>query len=179
MMFGYSAATKGTDDVGTMRVQLIATSNGLYPQAVELRERVLLKPIGYTAAKFASEYPEVEQKGEHFVAVIDHPSGKRVVGTVCLLPNYPERGVGKLTQMVVDEQRQREGWGGNWWRTWSGGPLANWGCTPCSVTPRSRPRVSTEKWGGNRPGRPFPRPGSGITGWSSAPPRRISAGDLP
>jgi predicted GNAT family N-acyltransferase len=94
-----------------MRVQLIATSNGLYPQAVELRERVLLKPIGYTAAKFASEYPEVEQRGEHFVAVIEHPSGKRVVGTVCLLPNYPERGVGKLTQMVVDEQRQREGLG--------------------------------------------------------------------
>lgn len=122
MMFGYSAAAasadgndsrldEGSGDVGTMRVQLIATSNGLYQQAVELRERVLLKPIGYTASKFAQEYPEVEQRGEHFVAVIDHPSGKRVVGTVCLLPNYPERGIGKLTQMVVDEQRQREGLG--------------------------------------------------------------------
>lgn len=97
--------------MGTTRVQLISTTNALYPQAVELRERVLLKPIGYTADRFASEYPEVEQRGEHFVAVIDHPSGKRVVGTVCLLPNYPERGAGKLTQMVVDEQRQREGLG--------------------------------------------------------------------
>lgn len=94
-----------------MRVQAIGINNPLYAQAEELRERVLLAPIGYTARRFAGEYPEVEAVGEHFVAVIDHPSGKRVVGTVCLLPNYPERGVGKLTQMVVDEQRQREGLG--------------------------------------------------------------------
>lgn len=97
--------------MASTRVQQIGCSSPLYAQAVELRERVLLKPIGYSAERFAREYPEVEQRGEHFVAVIEHPSGKRVIGTVCLLPNYPDRGVGKLTQMVVDEQRQREGLG--------------------------------------------------------------------
>ncbi len=97
--------------LASTRVQVIGTSSPLYRQAAELRERVLLKPIGYSAERFSKEFPEVEQRGEHFVAVIDHPSGKRVVGTACLLPNFPERGVGKLTQMVVDEQRQREGLG--------------------------------------------------------------------
>jgi predicted GNAT family N-acyltransferase len=93
------------------KVHQIGVGSPLYAQAVALRERVLLKPIGYTAERFAREYPEVDQHGEHFVAVIDHPSGKRVIGTVCLLPDHPRRGVGKLTQMVVDEQRQREGLG--------------------------------------------------------------------
>lgn len=94
-----------------MRVQIIGPNHALYPQAVDLRERVLLKPIGYSAAQFDAEYPEVRTKAEHFVSVVQHPTGDRVVGTVCLLPHFPGRGIGKLTQMVVDPQRQREGLG--------------------------------------------------------------------
>lgn len=93
------------------RVQFIGRSHPLYPQEVELRQRVLLDPIGYSMDRFCAEYPGLEDRFEHFVAVIDHPSGRRVVGCVCLLPDDPEAGVGKLMQMAVDPQRQREGIG--------------------------------------------------------------------
>jgi predicted GNAT family N-acyltransferase len=92
------------------RIALIGPNHPLYPQEVDLRERVLLEPIGYTMAKFAADFP-FEDRFEHFVAVIEHPKGKRVVGCVCLLPNHPEPGVGKLMQMAVDPQRQGEGIG--------------------------------------------------------------------
>lgn len=94
-----------------LHVQVISTTHPLYPQAVDLRSRVLLEPIGYSLDRFHAEFPGLEQRFDHIVAAIDHPSGKRVVGTVCLLPHFPERGVGKLMQMVVDPQRQREGIG--------------------------------------------------------------------
>lgn len=77
---------------------------------MELRERVLLAPIGYDIEKFSTEFVP-EDRFEHFIAVMDHPKGKRVIGCVCLLPNYPEPGIGKLMQMAVDPQRQREGIG--------------------------------------------------------------------
>lgn len=92
------------------RVMLIGPNHPLYPQEVDLRERVLLQPIGYSMAKFIADYP-VEDRFDHFVAVIEHPKGKRVVGCVCLLPDYPKPGIGKLMQMAVDPQRQREGIG--------------------------------------------------------------------
>lgn len=93
------------------RVLLIGTSHELYPQEVDLRERVLLAPVGIDVAKFRELFPGMEERFEHFVAVIDHPKGKRVVGCVCLLPGYPKPGVGKLMQMAVDPQRQGEGIG--------------------------------------------------------------------
>jgi len=93
------------------RIQIIGQNHPLYSQEVDLRQRVLLDPIGFTMEKFAKEFPGVEERFEHFIAVIEHPKGKRVVGTVCLLPNYPEKGAGKLMQMAVDPQRQREGIG--------------------------------------------------------------------
>lgn len=92
------------------RIMLIGPNHPLYPQEVELRERVLLQPIGYDMHKFSAEFP-YENRFEHFVAAIEHPKGKRVVGTVCLLPHYPAASIGKLMQMAVDPQRQGEGIG--------------------------------------------------------------------
>ncbi len=92
-------------------IRRITRDDPLYQQAVDLRNRVLLGPIGYTLEKLRKEYPGFEEKLEHFVAVIDHPKGPRVVGNVCLLPGHPAAGSGRLTQMCVDPQRQGEGLG--------------------------------------------------------------------
>ena len=89
----------------------IDRGHSLYPQEVELRERELLDPIGLDMAGLEKLFPGFEDRFEHFVAVIRHPKGERVVGVVCLLPDFPEKGVGKLMQMVVDQQRRREGIG--------------------------------------------------------------------
>ncbi len=91
--------------------QRVDRDNPLYQQAVDLRIRVLLEPIGYTMDMLKAEIPGAEEKLEHFVATVAHPTGQRVIGIVCLLPNYPEPRVGKLMQMAVDPQRQREGIG--------------------------------------------------------------------
>jgi hypothetical protein len=89
----------------------ISASDPLYSQACALRESVLLRPLGKDIAWFAGHYAEVEHRAEHFVAVLAHPAGDRVVGVVLLIPDYPEAGVGKLMQMAVDPQRQGEGIG--------------------------------------------------------------------
>ena len=85
----------------------------LYEQEVALRQSVLLDPIDYNMDMLEDEFPGFEDRFEHFVAVVEHPSGKRVIGCALLLPNYPddEPGCGKLMQMAVDRQRQREGIG--------------------------------------------------------------------
>ncbi len=90
---------------------MIGRNHPLYPQEVELRQRLLLGPVGFTMEMFEQEFPGVEDRFEHFVAVIEHPKGRRVIGCVCLLPHYPEQGTGKLMQMAVDPQRQGEGIG--------------------------------------------------------------------
>ena len=92
-------------------IRRITRDDPLYPQEVALRETVLLGPIGLDLKKFNDLFPGAEEQFEHFVAVFDHPSGPRVVGTALLLPNYPKPGVGKLMQMAVDLQRQGEGIG--------------------------------------------------------------------
>ncbi|MDX2114314.1 MAG: GNAT family N-acetyltransferase [Planctomycetota bacterium] len=92
-------------------MQVITTDHPLHSQALELRARVLLEPIGYSIERFHGEYSGLEERFEQFVAVIDHPKGRRVIGTACLLAHYPERGVGKLMQMAVDPQRRGEGIG--------------------------------------------------------------------
>ena len=91
--------------------QRIDRESPLYEQAVDLRMRVLLEPIGYTMEMLEAEIPGAEAKLEHFVATVDHPKGRRVIGIVCLLADYPKEGLGKLMQMAVDPQRQREGIG--------------------------------------------------------------------
>lgn len=94
-----------------IRVLRIDQSHPLYEQEVALREKVLLEPIGLDMEGLEQLFPGAEAAFEHVVAVVDHPSGERVVGVVCLLPDYPEKGTAKLMQMVVDPQRQKEGIG--------------------------------------------------------------------
>jgi len=94
-----------------VRIARIDRNHRLYPQEVDLRQRVLLDPINYSLAQFEKDFPGFEERFEHFVAVIAHPTGDRVIGCVVLLPDYPEKGHGKLMQMAVDPQRQREGIG--------------------------------------------------------------------
>lgn len=93
-----------------IRVQRITPKSPQYPSAVALRESVLLGPIGYTHARFMAEYPGIDDRAEHFVAVMDHPTGQRVVGCLLLLPE-PQGGGAKVMQMAVDPQRQGEGLG--------------------------------------------------------------------
>ena len=93
------------------RIKRISTESPLYAQECDLRELVLLHPIGYDMARFHAEYSGMEEGFDHFVAVVDHPSGARVVGCALLRPNYPENGVGKVMQVAVDPQRQGEGIG--------------------------------------------------------------------
>ena len=83
----------------------------LYEQEVALRQSVLLDPINYTMEMLEEEFPGFEERFEHFVAVLAHPSGLRVVGCALLLPDAEGRDTGKLMQMAVDPQRRREGIG--------------------------------------------------------------------
>lgn len=93
------------------QIRRITLDDPLYPQECALREAVLLRPLGLSMVDMRREFPGVEERFEHFVAVFDHPAGPRVIGCAALLPNYPEPGMGKLMQMAVDLQRQGEGIG--------------------------------------------------------------------
>lgn len=93
------------------RILRIDTAHPLYGQEVDLRERVLLKPLGLDIEKLRNMYPEQEEESKHIVVVIDHPTGELVIGCIHLRPNCPEKGIGKLSQMAVDPQRQNEGVG--------------------------------------------------------------------
>lgn len=94
-----------------IKIRRIGSGDDLYAQACDLRERVLLRPIGKDFAWFRATYPRIDPGADHFVAVLDHPTGSKVIGVVLLVPDYPEKGVGKLMQMAVDPQRQGEGIG--------------------------------------------------------------------
>jgi len=96
---------------GVVRVRQITMDSPLYVQECRLREQALLRPVGLDMAGFRATFPGVEERFEHFVAVVDGPLGERVVGCATLLPAFPESGVGKLMQMAVDPQRQGEGIG--------------------------------------------------------------------
>ncbi|MCW5757162.1 MAG: GNAT family N-acetyltransferase [Phycisphaeraceae bacterium] len=108
-----------------IRIQRITVQSPLYPGAVALRESVLLGPIGYDHARFCREYGGVDERAEHFVAVLDQPglaqgpsagpAGQRVVGCLLLLADAAPADDGcrqaKVMQMAVDPQRQGEGLG--------------------------------------------------------------------
>ena len=94
-----------------IRFARISNTHPLYRQACDLRERVLLRPLGFDIPWFLATYPDIDARAEHFVAILDHPTGSRVVGCALLIPDYPAPGVGKLMQMAVDPQRQGEGIG--------------------------------------------------------------------
>ncbi len=96
-----------------IRIRRISTQDPLYPQAVDLRTRVLLTPIGLSFDDYLALAPGREGRYEHFVAVFDHPTGDRVLGTAALLPadGTTEEAFGKVAQVCVDPQRQNEGIG--------------------------------------------------------------------
>lgn len=92
-------------------ISRISTDDPLYPDACRLRSRILLEPLGYDIDRFRAEYPAADRDGLHFVAVLEHRSGRRVVGTSILIPHHPTPGCGKVMQVAVDPQRRREGIG--------------------------------------------------------------------
>ena len=94
-----------------IKIQRISLDDPLYRQECRLREQVLLHAVGMDIEGFRRDWPGLEERFEHFVAVFDHPTGPKVIGCALLLPDYPEAGVGKLMQMAVDPQRHGEGIG--------------------------------------------------------------------
>src|SRR5690606_16463660 len=97
-----------------VKIRRITTDDRLYPQAVALREQVLLNPIGMDVAAYRRHAPGVEERVEQFVAILDLPAGPRVIGSAGLLVDDQEHAAGpraKLIQMAVDPQRQGEGIG--------------------------------------------------------------------
>ena len=107
--------TRPAEDSQVIRIQRITMDHPLYAQEVALRTAVLLKPIGYTIEDYYNMAPGREEKCEHFVAVIDHPTGDTVVGAATLFPpqSDSEESAGKVQQVCVDKQRQGEGIGKN------------------------------------------------------------------
>ena len=97
-----------------IEIRHISTDHHLYSQETDLRERVLLNGAGYDFESFRRDYP-FEDKAEHFIAVTTHTNSgtpvEVVIGTALLIPNHPEKGLGKVTQVAVDPQRQSEGIG--------------------------------------------------------------------
>jgi len=94
-----------------VRIIRIDQKHPLYEQEIDLRERVLLRPIGLDFEKYSSMFEGHEERFRHIVAAIDHPTGEKVVGCVLLVPDCLKKGIGKLSQMAVDPQRQHEGLG--------------------------------------------------------------------
>lgn len=98
-----------------IRVQRIETDDPLYAQEVSLRTAVLLDPVGLSFAEYLELAPAGESTVEHFVAVADHQTGPRVVGTATLFcpAGTSQETFGKVQQVCVDRQRQGEGIGRN------------------------------------------------------------------
>ncbi len=94
-----------------IRVKRITRDDPLYLQECDLREDVLLRPIGYDMARFRADFPGVEERLEHFVALFSDRGMERVIGCAALLPHQPQAGTGRLMQMAVNLQRQGEGIG--------------------------------------------------------------------
>ncbi len=96
-----------------IRIKHIGMDDPLYQQEVALRTSVLLAPIGYTIQDYYDMAPGREERCEHFVAVTEHPTGQKVVGTATLFITDTDHGdrLGKVQQVCVDKQRQGEGIG--------------------------------------------------------------------
>jgi predicted GNAT family N-acyltransferase len=96
-----------------IKISHISMDDPLYEQEKALRTSVLLEPIGYTFQDYLDMAPGREEQSEHYIAVLDHPTGPRVVGTSTLFISENKDGhrVGKVQQVCVDPQRQGEGIG--------------------------------------------------------------------
>jgi predicted GNAT family N-acyltransferase len=84
-------------------VQLISTSDNLYQQERQLRNRVLLRPIGMPDHAWEMN----DEKSWHFVAV----QNNTVVGCVVLFPLGGETRLAQLMQMAVESNLQGKGIG--------------------------------------------------------------------
>lgn len=94
-----------------IQIRQIGRDDPLYRQEQHLREVVLLHAVGLDMDSFMEQFPGVEERFIHFVAVFDHPVGERVIGCALLLVDHPEPGTGQIMQVAVDPQRQGEGIG--------------------------------------------------------------------
>lgn len=92
-------------------IRRITVDHPLYAQECALREDVLLRPIGFDMMRYRREFPGLEERMEHFVAVSPQQGRDRVIGCAALVPDQPPTGRARLTQMTVDPQRQGEGIG--------------------------------------------------------------------
>jgi predicted GNAT family N-acyltransferase len=96
-----------------IKITHISMDDPLYEQEKALRTSVLLEPIGFSFQDYLDMAPGREEQSEHYVAVLDHPTGPKVVGTSTLYIAENNDGVrvGKVQQVCVDPQRQGEGIG--------------------------------------------------------------------
>ena len=86
-----------------LHITRIAMQHPLYQQERELRNKILLRPIG--VPDYGWEM--YDSKSWHFVAVDD----VRVIGCVLLVPQDENLQVGQLIQMAVDHHWQGKGVG--------------------------------------------------------------------
>ncbi len=84
-----------------MEIEFIDTEHPLYAKERSLRSKVLREPFGFPPG--AEEFP-FENSSIHIVAV----EGDEVVGCVLF---HPEGKTGRMYQMAVAPERQREGIG--------------------------------------------------------------------
>jgi len=94
-----------------IRIRRIDPKDPLYSQALALREEEILRPLRLDMPEFRRLFPGVEERLEHYAATVDVLGSPRVIGCASLLPNDPVPGVGRMMQMAVHRQRQREGIG--------------------------------------------------------------------
>ena len=92
-------------------IRHISTDDPLFNQACRLRDEALLGPLGLDLETFRTHEPGAEERAEHYVAILDHPHGPRVVACAMLVPHEPDPSSGRVMQVVVDPQRQGEGIG--------------------------------------------------------------------
>lgn len=86
-----------------IEVKNITTNEPLYEQERELRNKVLLRPLGLPD----SSWEMYDEKAWHFVAV----ENKKVVGCAVLVPLKDEETKARLIQMAVDTTMQGKGVG--------------------------------------------------------------------
>jgi predicted GNAT family N-acyltransferase len=84
-------------------IQLIDTKNALYQMERELRNKILLRPIGVPDHAWEMH----DEKSWHFVAV----ENETVIGCVVLVPLDPGQTKTQLMQMAVETNQQGKGIG--------------------------------------------------------------------
>lgn len=84
-------------------IQLIDTKHALYQAERELRNKILLRPIGVPDHAWEMN----DEKSWHFVAVEDN----KVIGCVVLVPLNSDQTKTQLMQMAVETNQQGKGIG--------------------------------------------------------------------